>query len=125
MDSGFAVLGPSQVFYGYSLLICREPATELDDLEPWLMRQYLADMARLAKAVRRAVRPYKLNYEALGNQVHHLHWHIFPRREDEPTRGQPVWTCMPEGEEAEPSAFDPHRHGELLETLRALMLLDD
>ena len=35
---------------------------------------------------RQASRPHKLNYELLGNQVPHLHWHLFPRSPDDPDR---------------------------------------
>ncbi len=118
MDSGYAVLGPNQYFLGYSLLLCSQPATELDELEPLMRRQFLDDMARLAAAVRRVVRPYKLNYEALGNQVHHLHWHIFPRTLDEPLPTEPVWRALPDPELATLHDFDPDRHAELLAAMR-------
>lgn len=49
-------------------------------------------MALLGEAVRNAVQPHKLNYECLGNMVHHLHWHIFPRYADDEQREKPVWT---------------------------------
>ena len=65
------------------------------------------------------VQPYKLNYECLGNQVHHLHWHVFPRQLDEPQFAKPVWTCMPPLEEAEQYKLDPQRHGSMLEAIRA------
>ena len=38
-----------------------------------------------------AFRPRKLNYELLGNQVPHLHWHLFPRYESDPRHLQAVW----------------------------------
>jgi diadenosine tetraphosphate (Ap4A) HIT family hydrolase len=119
METGFAVLGDSQYFRGYSLLLCKTPATELDELAPAVRLKYLEEMALLAEAVRRVVRPHKLNYECLGNQVHHLHWHIFPRRLDEPEPLKPVWTCMPPPEEAARYALAPERDGELIEAIRA------
>ncbi|MBL8087998.1 MAG: HIT family protein [Chthonomonas sp.] len=118
MESGFAVLGPSQYFYGYSLLICKEPATELDELEPLFRKQYLDDMARLAQAVRLAVRPNKLNTEALGNVCHHHHWHVFPRYLNEPEPLLPVWQCMPTEDEAAEHLFDRVRHEDLIQQIR-------
>ena len=32
----------------------------------------------------RWVRPRKMNYEALGNSVPHLHWWLTPRHTDDP-----------------------------------------
>ncbi|MEI7686422.1 MAG: HIT domain-containing protein, partial [Planctomycetota bacterium] len=36
----------------------------------------------------------KLNVESLGNQVPHLHWHLFPRRADDPDRLKAVWLAL-------------------------------
>jgi diadenosine tetraphosphate (Ap4A) HIT family hydrolase len=119
METGYAILGDSQYFRGYSLLLSKTPATELDDLPPGERLKYLEEMALLAQAVRAVVQPYKLNYECLGNQVHHLHWHVFPRQLEEPHFVKPVWTCMPSPEEAEAHKLDPERHGPMLQAIRA------
>jgi diadenosine tetraphosphate (Ap4A) HIT family hydrolase len=121
METGWAVMGESQFFRGYSLLLCKTSATELDELPAVERLRYLEEMALLARAVREVVQPHKLNYECLGNQAHHLHWHVFPRHHDDPHPRQPVWTFMPEGEAAEPYAFDEQRHGDLLASLRAVL----
>jgi diadenosine tetraphosphate (Ap4A) HIT family hydrolase len=39
-----------------------------------------------------------MNYELLGNQVPHLHWHLFPRYRDDPNRLQPVWLALDRAE---------------------------
>lgn len=117
LESGFVVLGPHQYWRGYTMLLCNEPATELDELEPGFRRQYLEDMARVAAAVRRVMQPHKLNYEALGNQCHHLHWHVFPRYTDEPSPWEPVWKVMPE--DFSPYNFDPAGHGDIILAIRA------
>jgi hypothetical protein len=52
-------------------------------------------------------RPHKLNYELLGNQVPHLHWHLFPRYLDDPQRLQPVWLELQRAE------HDPERKQQL------------
>lgn len=119
MDTGFAVLGDSQFFLGYSLLLCKQPVTELDELDPETRLRHLQEMSQLADAVRRVVTPHKLNYEALGNQVHHLHWHVFPRRLSDPDPRMPVWGQMPQSDEAVKYRFDPTRHAGLVADLRA------
>ena len=42
-------------------------------------------------------KPLKLNYECLGNQEPHVHWHVFPRYAEDPMRLAPVW-LRPESE---------------------------
>ena len=88
-----AVLGPWQFFTGYCVLVAREHATELSQLGPH-RAAFLDEMARLAEAIDGAFRPHKLNYELLGNQVPHLHWHLFPRSADDPDRLRPVWFAL-------------------------------
>lgn len=118
LDTGWAVLGDSQFFLGYSLLLCKQPVTELDELPPKDRLRLLQEMAQLAEAVRRAVGPFKVNYESLGNLVHHLHWHVFPRRLSDPDPKAPVWGQMPSGAAAEPHRLDPIKHRDVLESIR-------
>lgn len=117
LDTGFAVLGDTQFFAGYSVLLCKHPVTELHELEPGVRMRFLEEMCQLAAAVATVVQPHKLNYECLGNQVHHLHFHVFPRRLTDPDPRAPVWGQMPQGVAADPHRLDPSRHGELRERL--------
>jgi diadenosine tetraphosphate (Ap4A) HIT family hydrolase len=121
LDTGFAVMGDSQFFRGYSLLLCKSPATELDELPHAIRLRFLEEMSQLAEAVRNATGAFKLNYESLGNLVHHLHWHVFPRRESDPDPKAPVWGQMPKlGSDADTqSKFNPERDRGLLESIRA------
>jgi diadenosine tetraphosphate (Ap4A) HIT family hydrolase len=121
LDTGFAVLGDSQQFAGYSLLLCKEPATELEELSPTTRLRFMEEMSQLASAVGRAVKPWKLNYEMLGNVVHHLHWHVFPRRESDPQPRAPVWGQIhPAGSEAaERASLSPQAHAELIRSIRS------
>jgi diadenosine tetraphosphate (Ap4A) HIT family hydrolase len=88
-----AVLGPWQFYPGYCLLVSREHASELSQLGA-ARGPFLGEMALLAEAVEVCFRPHKLNYELLGNQVPHLHWHLFPRSADDPDRLKPVWFAL-------------------------------
>ncbi|HEV3384455.1 MAG TPA: HIT family protein [Gemmata sp.] len=89
----FAVLGPWQHFTGYCMLISREHASELSQLGA-NRTAFLEEMAWLAEAIENCFHPHKLNYELLGNQVPHLHWHLFPRSADDPDRLRPVWFAL-------------------------------
>jgi diadenosine tetraphosphate (Ap4A) HIT family hydrolase len=118
LDTGYAVLGDSQFFRGYSVLLCKTPATELHELPRQTRLRYLDETAQLAETVARVTACHKLNYECLGNQVHHLHFHVFPRRLTDPDPKSPVWGQMPQGDDARRYAIDPSRDGSLIHDLR-------
>lgn len=121
LDTGYAVLGDSQQFEGYCVLLCKTPATELDELPRSTRLRFLAEMAQLAEAVRRVTQCHKLNYEALGNLVHHLHFHVFPRRLSDADPKAPVWGQMHASgsPEAARCRLDPARHAGLIARIRA------
>ena len=98
----FAVLGPWQHFTGYCVLVSRAHATELSRLGLSARSAFLSEMALLAEAIEGCFRPHKLNYELLGNQVPHLHWHLFPRSAADPDRLRPVWFAL-EKADADPA----------------------
>ena len=92
LETGWVVLGDHQRFEGYTLLLCREHATELSQLAPDFRAAFLRDMALTAEAVENVFRPDKLNYELLGTgRARHMHWHIYPRREGDTPKPGPVW----------------------------------
>jgi diadenosine tetraphosphate (Ap4A) HIT family hydrolase len=89
-----ALLGAWQFYQGYCILVSRRHAAELNELAPDERWAYLDEMCLLAQAVQTSYRPHKLNYELLGNQVPHLHWHVFPRYLDDPDRQRAVWLAI-------------------------------
>ena len=40
----------------------------------------MEEVTRVARAVATAFGAVKMNYELLGNQIAHIHWHLIPRR---------------------------------------------
>ncbi len=101
-----ALLGQWQYYQGYCVLISRRHATELSQLKPEERRAFLDEMCLLARAVEDCFQPRKLNYELLGNQVPHLHWHLFPRYDFDPEKQKPVWIAL---ERAQSSETDKQR----------------
>lgn len=89
-----ALLGAWQYYQGYCLLVSRRHAVELNDLAAEERRAYLDEMCLLAGAIQTCYRPHKINYELLGNQVRHLHWHLFPRYLDDPDHLRAVWLAV-------------------------------
>jgi diadenosine tetraphosphate (Ap4A) HIT family hydrolase len=91
-------LGSWQYYHGYCLVVSRRHARELSGLPDEARRGYLDEMCLVARAVEQCFRPDKLNYELLGNQVPHLHWHLFPRSQTDPDALRPVWLALDRAE---------------------------
>jgi diadenosine tetraphosphate (Ap4A) HIT family hydrolase len=51
-------------------------------------------MSEVAGAVFEAFQPRKLNYEALGNGIPHLHWWLTPRYATDARPTGPIWEDM-------------------------------
>lgn len=95
------LLGPWQYYQGYCIVVARQHATELSQLDPPHRQGYFDDMCRTAQAIEDCFHPHKLNYELLGNQVPHLHWHLFPRYPEDPALLKPVWLALERAERDE------------------------
>ena len=124
-EHSVAFLGAWQHYAGYCVLVSRVHAAELSRLPADARRGHLDEMCRLAAAIETAFRPHKLNYELLGNQVPHLHWHLFPRSLADPDRLRPVWFALDraEGDAAERARLEagPLPRIEIAERLRAAL----
>jgi diadenosine tetraphosphate (Ap4A) HIT family hydrolase len=97
------LLGHWQAYHGYCIVVARRHCREIFELDPVERRSYFEEMCLVARAINECFRPHKLNYELLGNQVPHLHWHLFPRYEDDSETLKPVWLAIDraEGDEIE------------------------
>lgn len=91
LETGYVVIGDFQFFKGYTLLLCKHHVPELHQLDRTFRLKFLEEMTIVSEAVWKWVSPKILNYEALGNDVEHLHWHIFPRYADDPNPKGPTW----------------------------------
>jgi len=99
LPSGYVVFGDTQHLPGYCVLLSDvDDADHLTDLAGEQRQQFLADMALLGDAVfavcgGRDPAFRRLNYEILGNSLHHLHAHVHARYAWEPAefRSGPVW----------------------------------
>lgn len=45
----------------------------------------------VARSIMEAFAPERINYECLGNQINHVHWHVIPRYADDPDPQKPIW----------------------------------
>ena len=86
-----AYLNEDQFFPGWVYVVLRRHATELYELSAAERAVLIEDVSRVAGALARVYRPVKMNYELLGNQVAHIHWHLIPRLAGDPEPRWPVW----------------------------------
>jgi diadenosine tetraphosphate (Ap4A) HIT family hydrolase len=71
--------------------VARRCVGELHDLPVDEREVHLMEMAAVAAAVHREFEARKMNDEALGNSVGHLHWWLTPRPHDDRRPGGPIW----------------------------------
>jgi diadenosine tetraphosphate (Ap4A) HIT family hydrolase len=86
-----AYLHEDQFFPGWTVVVFLRHAAELFQLAPTERFQLIEEVTRVAKALSEVYQAKKINYELLGNQLPHLHWHIIPRLADDPAPLEPVW----------------------------------
>jgi diadenosine tetraphosphate (Ap4A) HIT family hydrolase len=93
MDCGVstAYLHDDQFFPGWTVLVLNRHAAELFELEPEERATLMDEVSRVADALAREFEAVKVNYALLGNQLPHIHWHVIPRRADDPAPREAVW----------------------------------
>jgi diadenosine tetraphosphate (Ap4A) HIT family hydrolase len=102
---------------GYTIVTWRgRHVAEPTELGPEEAGAYWSEVLRVARALEEHLRPVKLNYNLLGNEVPHLHTHVIPRYADDPRPGWPF--PFPE-DEPPPHPEDEFRTD--VEALRALL----
>ena len=100
-----AYLHEDQFFPGWVVLVLKRHATELFHLERAERARMVDDVSRMAAVLHAVFAPRKINYECLGNQVPHIHWHVVPRRGDDPRPQDAVWTVPHAPRRLEPVAL--------------------
>ena len=86
-----AYVHDDQFFPGWTVLVFRRHVTELFQLTPPERSQLIEEVSRVANALSEIYHAKKINYELLGNQLPHIHWHVIPRLPDDPAPLEPVW----------------------------------
>jgi diadenosine tetraphosphate (Ap4A) HIT family hydrolase len=78
--------------YPWLILVPRRPGMrEIIDLEAGDQQALLGEIAKASRAIRKALKPEKLNVAALGNVVAQLHVHVIGRFIDDPAWPRPIW----------------------------------
>jgi len=108
LKSCYVILGDQQFYRGYCVLFAKLHATELYLMTADAARLLCDEMRLVAEAIAGVVKPWKMNYECLGNSEPHVHWHLLPRYETDEMRHGPVW-LRPESERKVPLEEDDRR----------------
>lgn len=79
-------LSVSQVFLfkeqshsGRCNVVYKDHGVELHELSDAERNAFMADVAKVAKAIQTACNPTKINYGAYADKLSHLHMHIVPK----------------------------------------------
>ncbi|HKZ06802.1 MAG TPA: HIT family protein [Methylomirabilota bacterium] len=118
LDACRAYLNPDQFFPGWVFVVLRWHATELYELSTVERARLIEDVNRMAEALCVVYQPVKMNYELLGNQVPHVHWHLIPRLADDPEPRWPVWRVQ-----HEPAPLPPAEVASRIESIRRALAL--
>jgi diadenosine tetraphosphate (Ap4A) HIT family hydrolase len=78
-------------FPGWCRVIWNAHIGELTDLPAEDRRQFLNAVVVVEELLRSKIRPRKINLASLATGMPHLHFHVIPRFEDDPTFPEPVW----------------------------------
>jgi diadenosine tetraphosphate (Ap4A) HIT family hydrolase len=120
LNSCYVILGDQQFYRGYCVLFAKIHATELYLMPADAARALFEEMRLTAEAIAEIVKPWKMNYECLGNLIPHVHWHLLPRYESDELRHGPVW-LRPEAERKVP--LDENDRRALTESIRHQLAL--
>jgi diadenosine tetraphosphate (Ap4A) HIT family hydrolase len=91
LPRSWLTLGDAQFYRGYCVLLAKRHVTELHAMPRGEVHELLDEILAVGRTLAEVLKPLKLNYECLGNQEPHVHWHIFPRYRNDPMRLAPVW----------------------------------
>lgn len=91
MPHTVAFLLADQTYRGRTVVWLKEHFDDPADVPRELRTLLMDEVMYVAEAIRRTLRPDRLNYTCFGNAVPHVHWHIIPRRKDDPDWGKAPW----------------------------------
>ena len=82
-----------RAFPGSCRVILKRHVAEMSELGVAESRQLMDAVLATERALRKALRPDKINLASLGNVVRHLHWHVVPRWRDDSHFPAPIWAA--------------------------------
>jgi diadenosine tetraphosphate (Ap4A) HIT family hydrolase len=96
LDLSKIYLHEDQFFPGWTVVVFKRHATELFHLAPTERILLMEEVNRIANILAQVYEAKKINYELLGNQLPHIHWHVIPRLAGDSAPLEPVWRVQHE-----------------------------
>jgi diadenosine tetraphosphate (Ap4A) HIT family hydrolase len=107
-------------FPGFCRVVCHKHVAEMSALAARDAHRIMDVVLATERAVRRVVRPDKVNLASLGNVVPHLHWHVIPRWKDDSHFPAPIWAPPQRAGLTRPVPADAELLGALQDELSTL-----
>ena len=76
-----------QTYKGRCNVVFKEHKSEITDLTEEEASAFINDMRKAAKAIQKTFNPGKINYGAYADTMKHLHFHLVPKYEGDPSWG--------------------------------------
>lgn len=76
-----------QTYRGRCLVAYDQHVNDLNELSDAERNAFMADVARVTRAMQKAFDPEKINYGAYSDKLSHLHFHLVPKYVDGPDYG--------------------------------------
>jgi diadenosine tetraphosphate (Ap4A) HIT family hydrolase len=96
----YLMLGEHQFYPGYCVMVLKDHHKEMTDIPQPMQVEFFQELMLASKAIEQVMGPKKMNMCSLGNVVPHVHWHFFPRFENDPQFFDPPWLRIKEFEGA-------------------------
>ena len=81
-NSSLVIVFKDQSHKGRMIVAHKNHVSEIQYLTDEERNEYLADVAKVAKAIQKVYNPDKINYGAYGDTGCHLHFHLVPKYKD-------------------------------------------
>lgn len=118
--NSYLYLGEHQFYRGYCVLVTKEHFREMTDVPEDKRQELFKEMMKAHSAIEKVFKPKKMNMCSLGNVVDHVHWHFFPRYENDPQFTNPPWLQMHLFDSAKVTT---HERDELIRMLKDQFIL--
>ena len=82
-----AFLFKEQTYRGRCLVAYNGHVNDLNELSDEERNAFMADVARVTRAMQKTFNPEKINYGAYSDKLSHLHFHLAPKYVDGPDYG--------------------------------------
>ena len=82
-----AFLFKEQTYHGRCLVAYKDHVNDLNELADNERNAFMADVAKVTRAMQKLYKPEKINYGAYSDKLSHLHFHLAPKYVDGPDYG--------------------------------------